>query len=86
MRNAYQLLNEKEADLARVRHQVDSLRTVAALLSDDANAKDSTSEPAGAADDASSEGSRAAATGTDGMFSSATPSRPRLWKIFTGRE
>jgi hypothetical protein len=86
MRNAYELLNQKEADLARVRHQVDSLRIAAALLSDGADANDSTSEPAGAGDDASGEASRAAATGTDGMFSPATPSRPKLWKIFTGGE
>jgi hypothetical protein len=35
MKNPYELLQQKEADLARVRNQVESLRLVAALLSED---------------------------------------------------
>jgi len=35
MRDAYDVLKQKEADLDRVRHQVESLRIVAALLADD---------------------------------------------------
>ena len=32
MRNPHEVLREKEADLARVRHEVEALRRVAALL------------------------------------------------------
>ena len=34
MRDAYDVLKEKEADLARVRHEVESLRIVARALTD----------------------------------------------------
>jgi hypothetical protein len=35
MRDAYEVLKQKEADLARVRHEVESLSIVARLLTDD---------------------------------------------------
>jgi hypothetical protein len=35
MRDAYDILKHKEADLARVRHEIESLRIVASLLADD---------------------------------------------------
>ena len=35
MKNAYDVLKQKEAGLARVRHEVESLRIVAPLLVDD---------------------------------------------------
>ena len=34
MRDAYEVLKQKEADLARVRHEVESLRIVARALTD----------------------------------------------------
>jgi len=34
MKNAYAVLEQKETDLARVRQEIESLRTVAPLLSD----------------------------------------------------
>ena len=37
MRDAYDVLKQKKADLARVRHEVESLRIVASLLLDDLN-------------------------------------------------
>jgi hypothetical protein len=37
MRNAYDVLKQKEADLARVRQEVESLRIAAPLLSSDLN-------------------------------------------------
>jgi hypothetical protein len=33
--DAYDVLKQKEADLARIRHEVDSLRIIAPLLVDD---------------------------------------------------
>ena len=41
MRDAYDVLKQKEADLARVRHEVESLRIVASLLLDDLNSDQS---------------------------------------------
>ena len=41
MRDAYEVLKQKEADLARVRHEVESLRIVASLLLDDLNSDQS---------------------------------------------
>jgi hypothetical protein len=35
MRDAYEVLKQKEADLARVRHEVESLTIAARLLTDD---------------------------------------------------
>jgi hypothetical protein len=35
MKDAYEVLQQKEADLARVRHEIESLQVVASLLSDD---------------------------------------------------
>jgi hypothetical protein len=35
MKNAYEVLEQKEIDLARVRHEIESLRIVAPLLSDE---------------------------------------------------
>ena len=35
MKDAYDVLKQKEADLARVRHEVESLRIVGPLLADD---------------------------------------------------
>ena len=35
MKNAYEVLEQKEIDLARVRQEIESLRIVAPLLSDE---------------------------------------------------
>jgi hypothetical protein len=44
MKDAYEVLQQKEADLARVRKETESLRLVAPLLCEDV-ASDSTKEP-----------------------------------------
>ncbi len=41
MKDAYEVLEQKEADLARVRQEIESLRIVVSLLVDDLNANDS---------------------------------------------
>ena len=41
MKDAYEVLTQKEADLSRVRNEIESLRTVAPLLVDDLNSNDS---------------------------------------------
>jgi hypothetical protein len=41
MKDAYEALKQKEADLSRVRHEIESLRIVASLLLDDLNSDQS---------------------------------------------
>jgi hypothetical protein len=78
MRDANELLKQKEAELDRVRHEVESLRLAADLLAEKTmdHHENNHSSVERELDQSASE-----ATGTDGMFSSATPSRPRFWRI-----
>jgi hypothetical protein len=87
MKDAYEALKQKEADLSRVRHELESLRIVASLLVDDSNLVDSNSDESDEPDLVSTEQSDnfhpdLEPTGTDGLFSSmiAAP-RSSLWKI-----
>jgi hypothetical protein len=90
MKDAYDILKQKEADLARVRHEVESLRIVGPLLDDlDSHQSDKTdliSEEKTEdhlIDDllniVRDEHPDLKATGTDGLFSSITTSRSGLW-------
>jgi hypothetical protein len=76
VKDAYEFLRQREADLARVRHEIECLRLAASLLADDSTdelkKKDSSSEEA--------PDGGTAATGTDGLFSSIPDSRPSFWK------
>jgi hypothetical protein len=74
MKDAYAVLQQKEADLIRVRHEIQSLRLVASLLSDDLTSDELTKN-------VSSAESGSEATGTDGLFSSIAVLRPRFWKL-----
>jgi hypothetical protein len=77
MKNAHEVLRQKEEDLVRVRKEVDSLRLIAPMLGDDGG---SAGRDAASADDTSSDAHHGSeATGTDGPFSSASSSRPRFW-------
>jgi hypothetical protein len=83
MKNAYEVLYQKEADLARVRQEVESLQIAASLLSDDefsyfapdASADGQSKKPA---EKAGSPTPDAEATGTDGL--SSTSQRPGFWE------
>ena len=78
MRDAYDLLKEKEAHLARVRREVDSLRIVSGLLGEDADVAGVSKPPSSAAHGDSAE-TESEATGTDGsLFSTAAP-RSTFW-------
>jgi hypothetical protein len=85
VKDAYELLKQKEADLARVRHEIKSLRVVASLLSDDLGSDEMTKKRSSAEKtldgDPNSE-----ATGTDGLFSSIPVSRPSFWKALRRRK
>jgi len=79
MKNAYDVLQQKEADLARVRHEIESLWIVASLLSDELPSEELNKMCARSAEGALDSGSEKA-TGTDGLFSSINPApRPRFW-------
>jgi hypothetical protein len=71
MKNAYEVLQTKETDLARVRHEIESLRIVASLLSDELPSEELTKKCARSAEETSEPDSEKA-TGTDGLFSSMT--------------
>ena len=79
MRNAYEVLQQKETDLARVRHEIESLRIVAPLLSDELPSEELTKKRARSAEE-TLEPSSEKATGTDDLFSLSNPApRPRFW-------
>ena len=80
MRDANELLKQKEVELTRVRHEVESLRLAADLLTEEGSGKGENSH---GSVEREMEQSASKATGTDGMFSSATPPRSRFWR--TGR-
>ena len=81
MKNAYEVLGQKETDLARVRREIESLRIVAPLLSDELPSEELTKKRASSAEETLDSGSEKA-TGTDGLFSSMNPARrPRFWNI-----
>jgi hypothetical protein len=79
MNNAYEVLYKKETDLARVRHEIESLRIVASLLSDELPSEELTKKRARSAEETLDPGSEKA-TGTDDLFSSMNPvRRPSFW-------
>lgn len=80
MKDAYQLLEEKEADLARVRREVESLQIVRPLLSDDANTEPDTSKKRDNSTEIEEEERlEVHATGTDGR--AASESKQRFWNV-----
>jgi len=87
MKDANDVLRQKEADLARVRHEIDSLRIAAALLAGhDSSLEEldlTSDEPNRKLMTSAEEGPHATveATGTDGLFSSLSQLRPKRWNV-----
>ena len=84
MKDAYAVLEQKEADLARVRQEIESLRIVASLLVDDLNSDQSDKSYLVSPEKTDDlhpdlEPTGLEPTGTDGLFSSITTSRSSLW-------
>ena len=83
MKDAYELLQQKEAELARVRKEIESLNIVAPLLSDDRSSDDPAltpdESPASSLSETISRLSDSAATNVDNLFSSSETSRSGLW-------
>jgi hypothetical protein len=81
MRNVYEVLHQKETDLARVRREIESLLIVAPLLSDKLLSEELTKKSARSAEE-TLEPTSGKATGTDDLLSSKEPApRPRFWNI-----
>jgi len=79
MQNAYEVLEQKETDLARVRQEIESLRIVASLLSDELPSEELAKKRARSGEETLDSGSEKA-TGTDGLFPSINPApRPGFW-------
>ena len=81
MKDIHEVLRQKESDLARVSHEVESLQLVATLLSDESLSTEPTEKQA-TSENTSEERQSLQATGTDGLFSSVNAgSRSRFWEI-----
>ena len=81
MKDAYEALKQKEADLSRVRHEIESLRIVASLLADDLNS-DQPDKPFLVSPETSDNlHPDLEQTGTDGLFSSSATPRSSLWNV-----
>jgi hypothetical protein len=83
MKDAYEVLQQKEADLARVRKEIDSLNIVARLLSkegicDNAIPKSGEATPSSLSETISRL-SDSASTNVDRLFSSIEGSRSGFW-------
>jgi hypothetical protein len=85
MKDAYAVLKQKEADLARVRHEAESLRIVASLLVDDPEADRSDQRHVDSAENSADKKDdlhpNLDATGPDGLFSSAVISGSKFWNV-----
>jgi len=83
MKDAYELLQQKQAELARVRKEIDSLNIVGPLLSDDHSFDDPApnpdDSPSSSLSDLISRLSDSAATNADNLFSSDETSRSGFW-------
>ncbi len=80
MRDAYEVLYQKEADLVRVRQEVESLRVAALLLSDEDNGLQVEElQPKRPSEPALQSYSEDAATGTDSRFPSSR--QPSFWEF-----
>ncbi len=81
MKDAYEVLRQKEADIARVRNEIESLRIVSSLLSDELTSDEPTKKTARTAEKTLDHGPGSKATGRDGVLFSGAGSRSGLWKI-----
>jgi hypothetical protein len=98
MKGIHEVLQQKEADLARVRKEVESLHIALLLLADELPdelppdelgelpSDEPTRKPASAAREALDVSPGSEATGTDDLLPSMKPSpRPRLWEILRAK-
>ena len=84
MKDAYEVLQQKQTDLARVRKEIDSLNIVARLLSDDDTSdnpiqKPKEAPPSSLSDTISRLSDSGPATNVDSLFSTVETSRSGFW-------
>jgi len=82
MKDAYELLQQKQAELARIRREIDSLNIVARLLADDGTSNNPIKKPnessASSLSETISRLADSAAENVDGLFSSVD-TRTGFW-------
>jgi len=90
MKDAYEVLSQKEADLVRVHQEIESLKVVAFLLAEELTldnpgqiSDDQNKKPSSSAEMAPSSRPNSDATGTLGPFSVGR--RPKFWNPLGGR-
>lgn len=81
MKDPNEILRQKEEELARVRQEIESLEIAAFLLADEPPADKPVQKKESAGEKAVDRGTASEATGTEGLFSSAVPSRSRFWNV-----
>ena len=81
MKDVYEALKQKEADLNRVRHEIESLRIVASLLVDDLNSDQSDKPYLVSAEKSDNLHPDLEPTGSDGLFSSIAAPRSSLRNV-----
>lgn len=81
MKDAYEVLRQKEADVARLRNEIASLQIVAPLLGDDSHSDRPHEKPEGSEEGSSGSLPDPEATGTNGLASSAAAARANLWSV-----
>ena len=82
MRDAYEVLRQKEADVARVRHEIESLLLTASLLRDQPTSDNPNAQRENSTEMRSEHDPDSTVIGTNGLLSSMSDSRPRFWRVF----
>jgi len=82
MRDAYEVLRQKEAELARVRREIESLLLTAALLRDQQTPDYLKTQRESSTETRSEHDPDWTVIGTNDLLSSVSDSRPRFWRVF----
>lgn len=81
MKNPFKVLEQKEADLVRVRHEVESLRLVTSLLAEGASSVQSDDKETTPEENARDADSALEPTGSDGLSASGATSGSSIFKM-----
>lgn len=81
MKDAYEVLRHKETELARIRREIESLRIVAPMLSDEFHSDRGHEKQDSSEEENPGRDPDPGITGTDGLFSSMNASRPKIWGV-----
>ena len=81
MKNPYEVLKQKETELARTQHEIECLRITASLLEEEPSSKDLSES---STKNTPEHEPKTKATGTEGLFSSYD-SRPKFWGVLKRR-